>query len=77
MNLYYLFSSYLNIFEEADLKVEEDYFSSHSSRGVLYKKPIVGTLIAPPENDEAAIKVWNESVQTNNSELISLCFSET
>ncbi len=49
--------SYLNIFEEADLKVEEQFFSSNPSLGVLHKKPIVGSLIPPPENETAAIKV--------------------
>ncbi len=54
-----MYCSYLNIFEEADLKVEEDFFASHSSLGVLHKKPIIGSLIPPPENDEAAVKVGN------------------
>lgn len=40
--------SYLNIFEEKDLKIEKDFFKSNPDRGRFYNKVIVGTVIVPP-----------------------------
>ena len=49
--------SYLNIFEESDLKIEEDFFKAHPSMGTFHNKVIVGTVIPPPQHDLSVIKV--------------------
>ena len=47
----------MNIFEEKDLNVEKDFFSSNPSLGKFHNRWIVGTLIPPPENDTTLIEV--------------------
>ena len=49
--------SYLNTFEESDLKIEEDFFKAHPSMGTFHNMVIVGTVIPPPQHDLSVIKV--------------------
>ena len=50
-------ASYLNVFEESDLKIEKDFFKSHPELGYFEKIPIYGTLEPPPQQDLELIKV--------------------
>ena len=62
-DLYFHFS-YLNIFEEKDLRVEKEFFSTNPSLGKFDNKWIVGTLLPPPENDTSLIEVRDSSFLT-------------
>lgn len=49
--------SYLNIFEEADMKIERDFFKKNPNRGTFYNRLIVGTVIPPPQDKLSLVKV--------------------
>ena len=49
--------SYLNIFEEEDLKIEKDFFKSNPDKGTFHNRMIVGTVIPPPQNDTKLLNV--------------------
>lgn len=57
--------SYLNVFEESDLKIEKDFFKSHPELGSFEKIPIYGTLDPPPQEDlefiKSAVKLYIEA----------------
>lgn len=48
--------SYLNFFEELDLKMEEDFFRANPKLGMVENWPMFGTIVPPPENDPDLIK---------------------
>ncbi len=49
--------SYLNIFEELDLKIEEDFFKANPHLGWFHNRVIIGTIVAPPQDDPSIVKV--------------------
>ncbi len=49
--------SYLNIFEEVDLKIEEDFFKANPHLGWFHNRVIIGTIVAPPQDDPSLVKV--------------------
>ena len=51
------FYSYMNVFEEQDLKIEKDFFSSNPNLGQFHNRVITGALFPPPQDDTNLIKV--------------------
>lgn len=56
VDFYLVDISYLNVFDEKDLRIEEDFYTHNSSIGSFVNTVIIGTVIPPPQNSTSLTK---------------------